>query len=42
MGNLILGAVLVVLVVVAPDGLYGRLRARPWLPVGVFVVVLVA
>ena len=40
--NVILGAVLVVFVVAAPDGLLGRLRSRPWLPVGVFMVVLVA
>ncbi|GIF62061.1 hypothetical protein Ais01nite_00960 [Asanoa ishikariensis] len=39
-GNIILGGVLVVFVVAAPDGLFGRLRARPWLTVGVFVPVL--
>jgi branched-chain amino acid transport system permease protein len=39
-GNIILGAVLVVFVVAAPDGLFGRLRVRPWLTVGVFVPVL--
>jgi branched-chain amino acid transport system permease protein len=37
--NVILGAVLVVFVVAAPDGLFGRLRSRPWLPVATFVVV---
>ncbi len=30
--SIVLGAVLVVLVVVAPDGLYGRMRARPLAP----------
>ncbi|MEV4534536.1 branched-chain amino acid ABC transporter ATP-binding protein/permease [Asanoa sp. NPDC049518] len=39
-GNIILGAVLVVFVVAAPDGLFGRLRTRPWITVGVFVPVL--
>jgi branched-chain amino acid transport system permease protein len=35
----ILGSVLVVLVVAAPEGLLPRLRARPWLALAAFVVV---
>jgi branched-chain amino acid transport system permease protein len=38
--NIILGALLAALVVVAADGLYGRLRARRWLALGTFLVVL--
>lgn len=39
--NIILGAVLVTFVVAAPEGLYGRLRSRPLVPAGVFIVALV-
>ncbi len=39
--NIILGALLAGLVVLAPEGLYGRLRARPWLALGTFLVVIV-
>ncbi|GIH04885.1 hypothetical protein Rhe02_29520 [Rhizocola hellebori] len=39
--NIVMGALLVGLVIVAPDGLYGRLRARPWLALGAFAVVLI-
>ena len=39
---IVLGAVLAVLVVVAPDGLYGRMRARPWAVIGALVVPIVA
>ncbi len=38
----ILGSVLVVLVVAAPEGLQPRLRARPWLSLTAFVVVTLA
>jgi len=36
---IILGGLLAVLVVIAPDGLFGRLRARWWLALAVLVVV---
>jgi ABC-type branched-subunit amino acid transport system ATPase component/ABC-type branched-subunit amino acid transport system permease subunit len=36
---IVLGAVLAVLVVIAPEGLYARLRAQPWLALAAFVVV---
>ena len=39
---IVLGAVLAVLVIVAPDGLYGRMRARPWAALGALVVPIVA
>jgi branched-chain amino acid transport system permease protein len=39
---IILGGLLAVLVVIAPDGLLGRLRSRRWLAVAVFVVVTAA
>jgi branched-chain amino acid transport system permease protein len=39
---IVLGAVLAVLVVVAPNGLYGRMRARPWAVLGALVVPIVA
>jgi branched-chain amino acid transport system permease protein len=39
--NIIMGALLAGLVVVAADGLYGRLRARPWPALATFVVVLI-
>ena len=39
---IVLGAVLAVLVVVAPNGLYGRMRARPWAAIGALVVPIVA
>jgi len=37
---IVLGAVLAALVVVAPDGLYARLRARPWVVLIAFVVTV--
>ncbi len=37
--DIILGALLAGLVVLAPEGLYGRLRARPWLALASFLVV---
>ncbi|MFI5889976.1 ATP-binding cassette domain-containing protein [Actinoplanes sp. NPDC051513] len=36
---IILGAVLAVLVAIAPNGLFSRLRARPWLSLAAFLVV---
>jgi branched-chain amino acid transport system permease protein len=36
---IVLGAVLAVLVVIAPEGLYARLRAQPWLALAAFAVV---
>ncbi|MBX6357927.1 MAG: branched-chain amino acid ABC transporter ATP-binding protein/permease [Micromonosporaceae bacterium] len=36
---IVLGAALAVLVVIAPDGLYHRLRAQPWLALAAFAVV---
>ncbi|WP_395104146.1 ATP-binding cassette domain-containing protein [Actinomadura sp. SCN-SB] len=36
---IVLGAVLAVLVVIAPEGLYARLRARPWYALGAFAIV---
>ncbi len=39
--DIILGVLLAGVVVLAPDGLYGRLRARPWLALGAFLVVCV-
>jgi branched-chain amino acid transport system permease protein len=36
--DIILGALLTGMVVLAPDGLFERLRARPWVSLGVFVV----
>jgi branched-chain amino acid transport system permease protein len=39
--NIIMGALLAGLVVVAADGLYERLRARPWLALASFAVVLI-
>jgi branched-chain amino acid transport system permease protein len=39
---IVLGAVLAVLVVVAPNGLYGRMRARPWAVLAALVVPIVA
>lgn len=36
---IILGAILAVLVVVAPEGLYTRLRARPWISLAALVAV---
>ncbi len=39
--DIILGALLAGLVVLAPEGLYGRLRAQPWLALGSFLVVCV-
>jgi branched-chain amino acid transport system permease protein len=36
---IVLGTILAVLVVIAPDGLYARLRARPWIALAVFVAV---
>jgi branched-chain amino acid transport system permease protein len=38
--SIVLGALLAGLVIVAADGLYGRLRARPWLALITFAVVL--
>jgi len=40
--DIILGALLAGLVVLAPAGLYGRLRARPWLALAAFAVVFLA
>ncbi|HEU0213876.1 MAG TPA: branched-chain amino acid ABC transporter ATP-binding protein/permease [Jiangellaceae bacterium] len=37
---IILGAILAVLVVVAPEGLLVRLQLRPWISLGVFVAVV--
>ena len=39
---IVLGAVLAVLVIVAPNGLYGRMRARPWAVLGALVVPIAA
>lgn len=39
---IILGAILAVLVVVAPDGLHARLRRRPWTAVAALVLVVAA
>ena len=39
--DIILGALLAGLVVLAPEGLYGRLRAQPWLALASFLVVCV-
>jgi branched-chain amino acid transport system permease protein len=39
---ILLGAILVVLVVVAPDGLYARLASRPWAALTAFVVIVAA
>jgi branched-chain amino acid transport system permease protein len=36
---IVLGAVLAVLVVIAPEGLYARLRAQPWVALAAFVVL---
>jgi branched-chain amino acid transport system permease protein len=36
---IVLGAILAVLVVIAPEGLYARLRARPWHALAAFAVV---
>jgi ABC-type branched-subunit amino acid transport system ATPase component/ABC-type branched-subunit amino acid transport system permease subunit len=40
--DIVLGALLVGLVVLAPDGLFGRLRAHPWISLGTFLVLFVA
>ncbi len=37
---ILLGAILVVLIVVAPDGLYARLASRPWAALATFVVIV--
>jgi branched-chain amino acid transport system permease protein len=39
---IVLGVILAVLVVIAPEGLYARLRTRPWIAFAVFAVVVVA
>jgi branched-chain amino acid transport system permease protein len=39
---IILGAILAVLVIVAPEGLQVRLRARPWMSLAAFVAVVAA
>ncbi|GLZ02707.1 hypothetical protein Acsp03_01740 [Actinomadura sp. NBRC 104412] len=36
---IVLGAILAVLVVIAPEGLYARLRARPWYALAAFAIV---
>jgi branched-chain amino acid transport system permease protein len=37
---ILLGAILVALIVVAPDGLYARLASRPWAALAAFVVIV--
>jgi branched-chain amino acid transport system permease protein len=39
---IVLGAILAVLVVAAPDGLYGRMRSRPWPTLAALLVPIVA
>lgn len=37
--DIVLGALLVGIVVIAPEGVFGRLRAHPWISVATFLVV---